>query len=196
MPQDVLVVIDTVASIPRRLKLVAALAKQADIRITGAFVTGLPGSAAFADLQGWAVMVDAYMTSQRDEAAKAEAAFRSEMGQLKLAGEWLFREADLTESVTTLARLHDLVVLGQPEPSEPVIALRPDHAQAHVNRGAALYGLQRYESALASYDKAIALRPDHPKARWSRSLCLLKMGQLLQGWQELEWSWVNKTIYV
>src|SRR5271168_5391767 len=119
MPQDVLVVIDTVASIPRRLKLVAALAKQADIRITGAFVTGLLGSAAFADLQGWAVMVDAYMTSQRDEAAKAEAAFRGEMGRLKLAGEWLFREADLTESVTTLARLHDLVVLGQPEPLPP-----------------------------------------------------------------------------
>jgi nucleotide-binding universal stress UspA family protein len=134
MPQDVLVVIDTVASIPRRLKLVAALAKQADIRITGAFVTGLPGSAAFADLQGWAVMVDAYMTSQRDEAAKAEAAFRSEMGQLKLAGEWLFREADLTESVTTLARLHDLVVLGQPEPSEPVIALRPEEVVLAAGR--------------------------------------------------------------
>jgi nucleotide-binding universal stress UspA family protein len=134
MPQDVLVVIDTVASLPRRLKLVAALAKQADIRITGAFVTGLPGSAAFADLQGWAVMVDAYMTSQRDEAAKAEAAFRSEMGQLKLAGEWLFREADLTESVTTLARLHDLVVLGQPEPSEPVIALRPEEVVLAAGR--------------------------------------------------------------
>ena len=134
MPQDVLVVIDTVASIPRRLKLVAALAKQADIRITGAFVTGLPGSAAFADLQGWAVMVDAYMTSQRDEAAKAEAAFRSEMGRLKLAGEWLFREADLTESVTTLARLHDLVVLGQPEPSEPVIALRPEEVVLAAGR--------------------------------------------------------------
>ena len=134
MPQDVLVVIDTVASIPRRLKLVAALAKQADIRITGAFVTGLPGSAAFADLQGWAVMVDAYMTSQRDEAAKAEAAFRSEMGQLKLAGEWLFREADLTESVTTLARLHDLVVLGQPEPSAPVIALRPEEVVLAAGR--------------------------------------------------------------
>jgi nucleotide-binding universal stress UspA family protein len=134
MPQDVLVVIDTVASIPRRLKLVAALAKQADIRITGAFVTGLPGAAAFADLQGWAVMVDAYMTSQRDEAAKAEAAFRGEMGRLKLTGEWLFREADLTESVTTLARLHDLVVLGQPEPSAPVIGLRPEEVVLAAGR--------------------------------------------------------------
>jgi nucleotide-binding universal stress UspA family protein len=126
MAQDVLVVIDTEASIVRRMKVVAALGKQADIRVTGAFVTGLPASAAFADVSGWAVMVDAYMTSQRDEAARAEATFRRELSRLNLAGDWLSREADLTEGITALARLHDLVVLGQPEPAGLATGLRPE----------------------------------------------------------------------
>ena len=37
------------------------------------------------------------------------------------------------------------------------IALRPEYAEAHDNRGNALIDLKRPEEALASYDKVIAL---------------------------------------
>ena len=40
------------------------------------------------------------------------------------------------------------------------IALKPDYAEAHNNRGNALRDLKRPEEALASYDRAIALKPD------------------------------------
>ena len=73
------------------------------------------------------------------------------------------------------------------ESCDKAIALRPDHAPAHTNRGAALYGLLRHDDALASYDKALTVRPDYAKAHWSKSLCLLQMGRLQQGWQEFEW---------
>ena len=43
---------------------------------------------------------------------------------------------------------------------DKAIALKPDYAEAHNNRGNALMDLKRPAEALASYDKAIALKPD------------------------------------
>jgi nucleotide-binding universal stress UspA family protein len=122
--QDILVVIDNEASVKHRLAAIAALAKRIEARITGLFVTGLPGTQVYVDLDGWAQLVDAYMTSQRVAAAKAEQAFRAELARLKLTGDWQCREADTTEGVITMARLHDLVVMGQPDPDVPSNGLR------------------------------------------------------------------------
>ena len=47
---------------------------------------------------------------------------------------------------------------------ERAIALRPDYAEAHNNRGIALVHLQRPAEALASYERAIALRPAYASA--------------------------------
>jgi nucleotide-binding universal stress UspA family protein len=123
--QDVLVVIDNTASVARRMALVGALAKRAELRVTGAFATGIP-STAFADLNGWAQLMDAYMNAQRDEGVKAEAAFRGELARLHLGGDWQLREGDLTGSIIALARLHDLVVLGQPDSAAAPTSLRPE----------------------------------------------------------------------
>jgi nucleotide-binding universal stress UspA family protein len=132
--QDILVVVDNSAIVKRRLAPLAALARCVELRLTGLFATGLPASTAFADLDGWAQLVDAYMTAQRDEAVKAEAAFRQELARLKLAGDWQSREADLTESVTALARLHDLVVLGQPDPAGAAPGPRPEEVVLAAGR--------------------------------------------------------------
>jgi nucleotide-binding universal stress UspA family protein len=126
--KDILVVIDNAATAARRLATAAALAKRFAARLTGFFATGLPAATSFGDLASGAQLVDAYMAAQRDEAVRAEAAFRQELGRLQLTGDWLWREADITESVTTVGRLFDLVVLGQTDPDadSPVPRILPE----------------------------------------------------------------------
>jgi hypothetical protein len=48
--------------------------------------------------------------------------------------------------------------------NDRAIALRPDFAEAHNNRGNALQELNRFEEALLSYQRAITLRPDFAEA--------------------------------
>jgi tetratricopeptide (TPR) repeat protein len=70
---------------------------------------------------------------------------------------------------------------------ELAIAARPDYAEAYNNRGNALTSLQRCEPALASYDRAIALKPDYADALFNKSVLLLLMGRLAEGWRLYEW---------
>jgi tetratricopeptide (TPR) repeat protein len=58
------------------------------------------------------------------------------------------------------------------------IALKPDLAMAHYNRGNALRNLKRSEDALASYDRAIALKPDYAEAYNNRGNALGDQGDL------------------
>lgn len=55
---------------------------------------------------------------------------------------------------------------------ERALAIKPDHAEAHNNRGFALGKLKRRDEALASYDKAIALKPDYADAYYNRGILL------------------------
>jgi tetratricopeptide (TPR) repeat protein len=55
------------------------------------------------------------------------------------------------------------------------IALRPDYAEAHSNRGTALLDLKRPAEALASCDKAIALKPDYAEAHSNRGNALVDL---------------------
>jgi len=134
--KDILVVVDTEESVARRLPLVAALAKRGEVRLTGMYVTGLPVTTAFSDLDGWAQLVDAYMTAQRAEAAKAERAFRAEVARLKLDAAWHCREGDMTEAVIGLTRLHDFVVMGQTNTDAMPNALRPGEVVLAAGRPA------------------------------------------------------------
>ena len=86
--RDILVVIDNEAGVKQRLAPVAALAKRVELRLNGLFATGLPGTQVFADLDGWAQLVDAYMAARQAEAIKVEQAFLQELARLHLAGEW------------------------------------------------------------------------------------------------------------
>jgi len=134
--KDILVVIDNAASAARRLAPAAALAKRFDARLTGFFVTGLPAATSFGDLASGAQLVDAYMAARRDEAVKSEAAFRQELGRLQLTGDWIWREADISESVTSVGRLFDLVVLGQtnPDADDPVPRVLPEDVVQTLGR--------------------------------------------------------------
>ncbi len=52
------------------------------------------------------------------------------------------------------------------------LALRPHHAEALRNRGAALHKLKRFDEALASYDRALAVQPDYADALYNRGITL------------------------
>ena len=114
--REILVVVENAAGAAQRTAPAAALAALFGARLTGFFPTGYPISTAYGDLSGWAQLVDAYMQAQRNEATAAEAAFRQALATHKLAGEWVYREAEATESAIAEAALYDLVVVGQPDP--------------------------------------------------------------------------------
>jgi nucleotide-binding universal stress UspA family protein len=114
--QDILVVIDTPATVVPRLAVAALVARRCGARVNGLYATGYPLVFTSGDIVGSTALIEAFMAAQQAEAVKAESAFRAELARLQLAGEWLFREAEATQAVIALARLHDLVVLGQPDP--------------------------------------------------------------------------------
>jgi nucleotide-binding universal stress UspA family protein len=134
--RDILVVIDNAATAAHLLAPAAVLARRFDARLTGFFPTGLPSATSFGDLSSGAQLVEAFMTAQREEAVKAEAAYRQELGHLQLAGDWVTREADFGESVTALGRLYDLVIVAQANPDVPSPAPRmlPEELVVGVGR--------------------------------------------------------------
>lgn len=126
--REVLVVIESSTSVVRQVGQIAAMAVRCEARVTGLFATGYPVATAYGDVNSWMPLVEAYLEAQRNEAGAAEAAFRQELAQHKLAGDWIYQESDGTDSVTTLGALFDLVVIAQPNPdaeSPTVLALRP-----------------------------------------------------------------------
>ncbi len=58
------------------------------------------------------------------------------------------------------------------------IRIRPDFADAYVNRAMVLTDLKRLDEALASYDKAIRVRPDYAAAHNNRGIVLASLGRL------------------
>ena len=58
------------------------------------------------------------------------------------------------------------------------IALQPDNARAHNNRGVVLHGLMHDDEALASHDKATALKPEYAEAHYNRGIVLRELDRL------------------
>jgi nucleotide-binding universal stress UspA family protein len=126
---DILIVIENASAVTRLFAPAAALAMRFGARLTGLFATGYPVMVDYGDVSGAAQLIDAYLDAQRREAAAAEREFREALTRYKLAGEWIYREADETGSVIAAAALYDLVVLGQPNPDARAggtFGLRPE----------------------------------------------------------------------
>ena len=56
--------------------------------------------------------------------------------------------------------------------------LEPDNAAAYYNKGIALRNLEKYDEAIACYDKAIELEPDNAAAYYNKGIALQKHGNL------------------
>ncbi len=70
-----------------------------------------------------------------------------------------------------------------------VVELDPGNAGAWANLGVATKNLGDTETALRCFNRTLELEPEDAKAHWNRSLCLLGMGKLAEGWEDYEWRW-------
>jgi tetratricopeptide (TPR) repeat protein len=80
-------------------------------------------------------------------------------------------------------RLQDYA--GALQDSEAAIALRPDLPQGHLNRGAGLVGLKRFQDALPVLDKVIAMAPDTlESAYFDRALAKESLGDIVGAYHD------------
>ncbi len=70
------------------------------------------------------------------------------------------------------------------------LALDPRLAAAPYNLGTLQQSLGRDDEAIDSFRSAIAIRPDYAEAHNNLGNSLLRRGQLLDGWDEIEWRWL------
>jgi Flp pilus assembly protein TadD len=69
------------------------------------------------------------------------------------------------------------------------VALRADLVRGWSNLGLSLAEQGRLDEAMVCHDQAIRLGPEDPDAHRNRSLTMLLMGNLAQGYREYEWRW-------
>jgi TPR repeat/Glycosyltransferase family 9 (heptosyltransferase) len=72
---------------------------------------------------------------------------------------------------------------------DQVLAIDPDNAVVHANRGIALVALCRLPEALASFDRAVCLKQDYAEAYFGRAVARLLAGDFARGWVDFEWRW-------
>ena len=68
-----------------------------------------------------------------------------------------------------------------------VVERDPRNAPAWANLGCTLAGENAFEESLSAYRQSIQIKPDDAQVRLNHSICLLKAGRMVQGWQEHEW---------
>jgi len=72
--------------------------------------------------------------------------------------------------------------IGKPDEAESrmrkVVAERSDSAEAHFGLGVVLASAQRYDEAIASYERALDLEPDHKHCMTNLGICRLQQGNL------------------
>jgi len=66
------------------------------------------------------------------------------------------------------------------------LAINPDHAELHYNRGLALSNLKRPGDALTSYERAIELKPDYAEAHNNLGNALRELGRLEEALESYE----------
>jgi tetratricopeptide (TPR) repeat protein len=73
--------------------------------------------------------------------------------------------------------------------AERLLSRIPDHRSGLVAYSDALAGLDRTEEAIAGLDRLLALRPDDSVNKYCKSLLLLNVGRLKEGWPLYEERW-------
>ena len=67
-----------------------------------------------------------------------------------------------------------------------VIEIRPDYAEAYINRGAAYNGLGNYKQAIEDYDRAIKIKLDFVEAYYNRGVAYINQGDNISGCRDAQ----------
>jgi tetratricopeptide (TPR) repeat protein len=88
----------------------------------------------------------------------------------------------LLACLVLLGRNGEAITIGR-----EVVRLNPNNAIAWANLGCVERRMGRSEAALECFDSAVAIDPGSIHASWGRSLCLLSMGRIQEGWDAYQW---------
>src|SRR5581483_9080743 len=72
---------------------------------------------------------------------------------------------------------------------DKALAIEPELADAHCNRGMALDALDRPNEAIAAYERALSLNPAHAQAGMNKAVACLSVGRFAEGWELFENRW-------
>ncbi len=131
---------------------------------------------------------------EREKPEQAEAAFRR---ALALAPAWTRTRPDAGIAAGYCALHLNLAhaLIGQRKldcaeaSCREAIGYGSDSVEAHYLLGCVLRHAGRPEEAIEAYRHAIGLDPSHAASHWNLAMCLLLLGDYVEGWKEYEWRW-------
>ncbi len=116
-----------------------------------------------------------------------------ELGRLDEAMAAVGRSLALQPQEPSALNQRAIILIGQAQVAEGLALFRevverdPGNAPAWANLGCTLANEGAFEEALSAYRQSIQLKPAEAQVRLNHSICLLKAGRMVQGWQEHEW---------
>lgn len=72
---------------------------------------------------------------------------------------------------------------------QQAVKMAPKSPEAVYNLGLVLRDLGKPDQALKCFDKSLSFRDSYVDCHWDKSLCLLQLGNLVDGFKEYEWRW-------
>lgn len=178
--KDIVVQLDPSAASGRRLELACALARRHGAHLRGVLVVDVVsmGGVMLGDDIGAARIIEEFRARALKDAVTVEADFHARVSAAGVPGEWSLMEASAAETITRLARLADLVVLGQTDPENsgatgnglvaeqvlfgagrPVLLVPYAGSFSDLGRHAVIGWTPRRESSRALHDALALLAP-------------------------------------
>ncbi|RZF25683.1 universal stress protein [Paraburkholderia sp. UYCP14C] len=117
--KSILVHLDTSARAQSRLTIALQLAHRFHARLTGLFSTYVPPPHAFFVMAGTAEYYAEHERQRHERARELERLFHAELARAKVEGQWIVADGYANDVVPPYARLADLIVLGQTDPTDP-----------------------------------------------------------------------------
>ncbi|MBB5444961.1 MULTISPECIES: universal stress protein [unclassified Paraburkholderia] len=117
--KSILVHLDTSVRAHPRLEIALQLAHRFHATLTGLFSTYVPPRHAFFVMAGTADYYAEHERLRHERASALERLFRAELARANVDGHWIAANGYANDVVPPYARLADLIVLGQTDPTDP-----------------------------------------------------------------------------
>ena len=124
--KDILVHVDLSPACDERVRLAMQLAQQFKANLTGAFVLPSMEMAAPPESGAAAIAVVNWLAELEEAAAKREQQFVATLRDQGIDGSWVAKHGPARLEIARLARMANLVVLGQRDPDLPTALAAPE----------------------------------------------------------------------